>query len=113
MPIDEAITPKTIATRDAPEELKFQGEVAGDPTFLRVHDCEVVRVDPTDNGGVQWTGGLAPDFYSMWTSCQRQSMSFQGGELTVTLGRMALDAGGCCATGGTCRCKDGRVWKKL
>ena len=107
------MSPEAIATRDAPAELKFQGQLAGEPTFLLVHDCEVYRVDQSADGGVQWTSVLAPDFYPMWTSCQRESMSFKGGELTVTLGRMALGAGGCCATGGTYRSKDGRVWKKV
>lgn len=112
-PPDPAMSPEAIATRDAPAELKFQGQLAGQPTFLLVHDCEVYLVDPTANGGVRWTRVLAPDFYPMWTTCQRQSMSFKGGELTVTLGRMAFGAGGCCATGGTYRSKDGRVWKKV
>ena len=110
---DPAMSPEAIATRDAPAELKFQGQLAGEPTFLLVHDCEVYRVDQSADGGVQWTSVLAPDVYPMWTSCQRESMSFKGGELTVTLGRMALGAGGCCATGGTYRSKDGRVWKKV
>ena len=112
-PSDPAMSPEAIATRDAPAQLKFQGQLAGVPTFLLVHDCEVYRVDQSENGGVQWTSVLAPDFYPMWTACQRESMSFKGGELTVTLGRMALGAGGCCATGGTYRSKDGRVWKKV
>ncbi|MNY77231.1 hypothetical protein D3C86_2170610 [compost metagenome] len=55
---------------------------------------------------------LAPDFYPMWTACQRQGMAFDAGVLTVTLGRMAFGAGGCCATGGTYRSTDGRNWKK-
>ena len=112
-PPDPAMSPEAIATREAPAELKFQGQLAGEPTFLLVHECEVYRVNQTDGGGVQWTSVLAPDFYPMWTSCQRQSMSIKGDELTVTLGRMALGAGGCCATGGTYRSKDGRVWKKV
>jgi hypothetical protein len=29
------------------------------------------------------------------------------------LGRIAFGAGGCCATGGTYRSKDGVLWKKL
>ncbi len=110
---DAALSPEAAATRDAPAELKFQGQLAGEPTFLLVHDCEVYRVDQSENGGVQWTSVLAPDFYPFWTVCQRESMSHKDGELTVTLGRMALGAGGCCATGGTYRSRDGRVWKKV
>ena len=110
---DAALSPEAAATRDAPAELKFQGQLAGEPTFLLVHDCEVYRVDQSENGGVQWTSVLAPDFYPFWTVCQRESMSYKDGELTVTLGRMALGAGGCCATGGTYRSRNGRVWKKV
>lgn len=110
---DAALSPKAVATRDTPAELKFQGQLAGAATFLLVHDCEVYRVDQSKNGAVEWTSVLAPDFYPFWTACQRESISFQDGELTVTLGRMALGAGGCCATGGTYRSRDGRVWKKV
>lgn len=111
-PPSPATSKEAIATRETPAELQFQGQLAGEPAFLLVHDCEVYRVDQSENGGVQWTSVLAPDFYPMWTACQRESMSFEGGVLTVTLGRMALGAGGCCATGGTYRSRDGRVWKK-
>ena len=112
-PTDAALNPQAIATRNAPAELKFQGRLDGEPVFLLVHDCEVYRVDQNENGAVQWTSVLAPDFYPFWTVCQRESMSYKSGELTVTLGRMALGAGGCCATGGTYRSRNGHVWKKM
>ena len=112
-PTDAAMSPEAIATRDAPAELVFKGQLGGEYTFLLIHNCEVYRVEESGNGDVKWASVLAPDFYPMWTSCQRESMSFNAGELTVTLGRMAFGAGGCCATGGTYRSKDGRMWKKM
>ncbi len=110
---DPSMSKEAIATRDAPAELVFQGQLAGEPVFLLVHDCEVYKVDKSAKGGVQWTSVLAPEFYPFWTVCQRESLSFQAGVLTVTLGRMAVGAGGCCATGGTYRSMDGRTWNKV
>lgn len=112
-PADPRMSKEAIATREAPAERVFQGELGGEPVFLLVHDCEVYRVERGARGAVHWESVLAPDFYPFWTACQRQSLSFDAGALTVTLGRMALGAGGCCATGGTYRSVDGRTWKKL
>ena len=112
-PSDPLLSKEAVATREAPKELVFQGQLAGEATFLLVHDCEVFRVGSKKGGGVEWESVLAPDFYPFWTACQRESMSFEAGVLTVTLGRMAFGAGGCCATGGTYRSVDGRNWKKL
>ncbi len=103
---------EAIATREAPAERVFQGRLAGEPTFLVLHDCEVYRVERREEGGVRWVPVLAPEFYPFWTVCQRRVLSFDAGVLTVTLGRMAIGAGGCCATGGTYRSVDGRTWKK-
>lgn len=110
---DSRLSKEAIATRDAAPEDVFKGVLAGEPVFLLLHDCEVYRVETGDKGEVRWQSVLAPDFYPMWTACQRQSMSFEKGALTVTLGRMAFGAGGCCATGGTYRSTDGRNWKKI
>ena len=112
-PSDPLLSKEAIATREAPPELVFQGQLAGESQFLLVHDCEVFRVERGDLGRVKWTSVLAPDFYPSWTSCERQSLSFKAGAVTVTLGRQAFGAGGCCATGGTYRSVDGRIWKKL
>jgi hypothetical protein len=111
-PSDPLMSKEAIATREAPAERVFQGRLAGEPTFLVLHDCEVYRVERREEGGVRWVSVLAPEFYPFWTVCQRQSLSFDAGVLTVTLGRMAIGAGGCCATGGTYRSVDGRTWKK-
>lgn len=112
-PLDPMMSKEAIATREAPPEHVFQGELGGEPIFLLVHDCEVYRVESRALGEIRWESVLAPDFYPFWTACQRQSMAFEDGALTVTLGRMAFGAGGCCATGGTYRSADGRTWKKL
>lgn len=112
-PADPLMTKEAIATRQAPEELVFQGLLAGEPAFLLVDHCTVYRVERAEKGGAQWTEVLSPEFYPWFSVCDRESMAFKGGALTVTLGRMAIGAGGCCATGGTYRSVDGRVWKKV
>lgn len=110
---EPALSKEAIATRAAPAERVFQGMLGGAPVHLLLHDCEVYRVEQRPQGEVHWDSVLAPEPYPFWTACQRQSMDFEDGELTVTLGRMAFGAGGCCATGGTYRTRDGRVWKKI
>lgn len=110
---DPLMTKEAIATRQAPEELVFQGLLAGEPAFLLVDHCSVYRVERVEKGGAQWTEVLSPEFYPWFTVCDRQSMSFTAGALTVTLGRQAIGAGGCGATGGTYGSVDGRTWKKV
>lgn len=110
---EPALSKEAIATRDAPAERVFKGLLDGRPSFLLLHDCEVYRVEYREKGEVQWESVLAPEPYPFWTACERESMSFDDGVLTVQLGRMAFGAGGCCATGGTYRTRDGRIWKKI
>lgn len=100
------------ATRDAPPEQVFKGVLAGQPVFLLVHDCEVFLVESLEKDEVRWEKVLAPEPYPFFTSCQRQSIRHEAGVLSVTLGRMAFGAGGCCASGGDYRSTDGRNWKK-
>ena len=104
---------QALATRDAPSEHVFKGVLAGQPVFLLVHDCEVFLVESLDKDEVRWEKVLAPEPYPFFTSCQRQSIRHEAGVLSVTLGRMAFGAGGCCATGGDYRSTDGRNWKKI
>lgn len=111
-PADPAMSREAVATREALPEHIFQGELGGERQFLLLHDCELYRVEQLPRGGVRWDSVLAPEPYPFWTACQRQSMTFEAGTLTVVLGRMAFGAGGCCATGGTYRSADGRTWKK-
>ncbi|WP_295987470.1 hypothetical protein [uncultured Variovorax sp.] len=102
-----------IAIRTAPAERVFQGALAGQPVHLVVHDCEVLRVRQGAQGRLEWETVLAPELYPFPTACERQSLSFDAGQLTATLGRRAFGAGGCCASGGTYRSADGLTWKKL
>jgi predicted small lipoprotein YifL len=110
--------PEPIATPPAevdplaavPPERVFKGLLGGKPVHLVVHECKVFRAT-ADEGG--WQMVLEPEPYPFFTSCQRQTLLAEGGAVTVTLGRIAFGAGGCCATGGTYRSKDGVLWKKL
>ena len=105
-------SPTAIAIRTAPPERVFQGTLAGVPLHLVVHDCEVFRVEHRTGEAVEWTRVLAPDSYPFFTSCERQSLVFEQGALTATLGRRAFGAGGCCARGGTYRSTDGLHWTR-
>jgi len=102
-----------VAIRTAPPEQVFQGTLAGQPIHLVVHDCEVLRVRQGAQGRIEWTSVLAPEPYPFPTACERQSLSFDAGQVTARLGRRAFGAGGCCASGGTYRSADGLDWKKL
>ena len=108
-----ALSLEAVFTRDAPAGQVFQGRLAGAPAHFLVHDCEVFQVEYLAGREVRWTSVLKPDPYPFWTSCERQSLSFDGTALTATLRRRAFGAGGCCATGGTYRTVDGRSWKKV
>lgn len=50
-PSDPLMSKEAIATREAPAERVFQGRLAGEPTFLVLHDCEVYRVERREEGG--------------------------------------------------------------
>ncbi|CAN5365855.1 hypothetical protein BH10PSE18_BH10PSE18_39030 [soil metagenome] len=108
---DPLMTEAAIATREAPPEHVFHGTLAGAPAFLVVRDCEVFQVQRNANK-IEWTSVVKPEFYPFFTVCERQSLTFEAGVLTATLGRQAIGAGGCCASGGTYRSVDGRNWKK-
>jgi hypothetical protein len=93
----------------APER-RFKGLLGGKPVHLAVHACKVFRALPGEGG---WQMVLEPDPYPFFTACERQTLHAEDGAVTVTLGRIAFGAGGCCATGGTYRSTDGERWKKL
>ena len=109
---DPAQSEAAAALRDAPAEHVFEGSLGGSRVSLLVHDCALYQFKRQASGGVQWQRILAPEPYPFWTSCVRQSIALEKNTLTVELGRMAFGAGGCCATGGTYRSKDGRTWEK-
>ena len=107
---------------EIPPERVFKGLLGGKPVHLAVHDCKVYRAIPKaptesakagESGENGWQMVLEPDLYPFFTYCERQSLQADNGVITVTLGRIAFGAGGCCATGGTYRSRDGELWKKL
>jgi hypothetical protein len=104
-----------------PPERVFKGLLGGKPVHLAVHDCKVYRAipkesseskEPKEPGEGGWQMVLEPELYPFFTYCERQSLQADNGVVTVTLGRIAFGAGGCCATGGTYRSRDGELWKK-
>ena len=86
--------------------------VAGRPLALMVHDCVVHNLADAPRKDGRRPAVLKPEFYPWPTFCMRQSISADTAWATVTLGRTAFGAGGCCATGGTYRTRDGRAWEK-
>lgn len=102
--------PEVDPLTEVPPERVFKGVLGGKPVHLVVHECKVFRAMP-DEGG--WQMVLEPEPYPFFSYCERQTLLAEGATVTVTLGRIAFGAGGCCATGGTYRSKDGVRWKKL
>lgn len=101
-----------ILLRDVPPELAFEGALQGKAVHFVVQDCKVYRI----NGALKNREAflvVEPESYPFFTVCDRQFLKAEGAAVTVWLGRMAFGAGGCCATGGTFRTTDGRVWKKI
>lgn len=86
----------------------FRATLDGRPIHLALEDCEVFFVTPEGRREQVVT----TDFYPMFSVCQRQEASLSDGYILVQLGRQALGAGGCCATGGTWRSRDGRHWER-
>ena len=92
--------------------LLFRGMIAGAPVAIMVLDCKVYNLADAHDALGRRSAVLKPDFYPWPTACMRQSVSGDADWVTVTLGRQGIGAGGCCATGGTYRTKDGRVWER-
>jgi hypothetical protein len=95
-----------------PPERVFKGLLGGKPVHLAVHDCKVYRAISNASGEDAWQMVLEPELYPFFTYCERQTLQVENDVVTVTLGRIAFGAGGCCATGGTYRSRDGELWKK-
>lgn len=113
VPVAPPAEPDPMA--EIPPERVFKGLLGGKPVHLAVHDCKVYRAIPKESresGKDGWQMVLEPDLYPFFTYCDRQSLLADNGVVTVTLGRIAFGAGGCCATGGTYRSRDGELWKK-
>lgn len=86
----------------------FRAVIGGMPIHLALEDCEVFFVAP--DGGREKV--LGTDFYPMSSVCKIQNASADAEFITVELGRQAFGAGGCCATEGTWRSRDGKTWER-
>lgn len=86
----------------------FRAEIDGRRIHLALEDCEVFVVQP--DGSRQ--RALTTDVYPMFSACMRQQASVRDGHVVVELGRQAFGAGGCCATEGLWRSRDGTAWER-
>ncbi|MBP6894067.1 MAG: hypothetical protein KBC94_06560 [Pseudacidovorax sp.] len=106
-------TEAALALQAAGPDDIFEGVLNGQPVHLVIHDCAVYRIVSMQGAQVAWEQVLAPKPYypgNILTSCQRHSLTADAQGVTAELGRMAFGAGGCCATGGTYRSRDGLNW---
>jgi hypothetical protein len=113
VPVPPAAEPDPMA--GIPPERIYKGVLDGKPVHLAVHDCKVYRAIPQESKESRedgWQMVLEPELYPFFTYCERQSLQVDNGVVTVILGRIAFGAGGCCATGGTYRSRDGELWQK-
>ena len=92
--------------------LVFRGAIAGAPVAIMLRDCKAYNLDDAHDALGRRSAVVKPDFYPWPTACMRQSISGDADWVTVTVGRQGVGAGGCCATGGTSRSKDGRAWER-
>jgi hypothetical protein len=90
----------------------YRGTLGGRQLALMVHECKVYNLEDAPRKGGKRPSVLEPDFYPWPTVCSRQAIEADTAWVTVQLGRTGLGAGGCCATGGTYRSRDGRVWER-
>lgn len=93
-------------------EKKLRAEIDGARIELVVQDCKVYLTTHSKEKFRGRVRVLAPEPYPWFTFCERQEISADKRYITATLGRIAFGAGGCCATGGTYRSRDGRTWEK-
>lgn len=112
-PAPAPLSDAAIAVRDAAPEDLFVGRLQNADVELLVKDCKVFQVARGPEQAVALTEVLAPPPYPFFTDCPRQSLRHEDGAVIAVLGRMALGAGGCCATGGTWRTRDGQAWEKV
>ena len=102
----------SIVAIAAREGLVLRHTLSARPLALMVHECKVFDLADTPRKGGKRTAVLTTEFYPWPTVCTRQSITADSAWVTVSLGRTGLGAGGCCATGGTYRSADGRVWER-
>lgn len=101
---DEPAAPPAAQDKAIP----FQAVIAGNAIRLALDDCAVFRVLP--DGSREKV--LATDPYPMLSACKVQTIAADGDFITVELGRQAFGAGGCCATEGLWRSRDGVTWER-
>ena len=90
----------------------FRGPIGGRPVAVMVHDCKVYDLNDPPREDGRRPSVLSTEFYPWPTFCMRQSIEADTAWVRVELGRTGFGAGGCCATGGTYRSRDGRAWEK-
>jgi hypothetical protein len=90
----------------------YRGTLGGRPVALMVHECKVYNLADAPGRGGKRPSVLTPEFYPWPTVCARESIEADSGWVKVELGRTGVGAGGCCATGGMYRTRDGRVWER-
>jgi hypothetical protein len=90
----------------------YRGTLGGRALALMVHECKVYNLEDAPRKGGKRPSVLEPEFYPWPTVCSRQAIEADTAWVTVHLGRTGLGAGGCCATGGAYRSRDGRVWER-
>jgi len=87
---------------------RFSANLHGRSIQLIVDDCEVFLLGA--DGKRERV--VTTDSYPMFSSCEREEISADNEYITVYLGRTAFGAGGCCATSGTWRSRDGGYWER-
>ena len=90
----------------------YRGTLGGRPLALMVHECKVYNLADTPGKGGKRPSVLTPEFYPWPTFCTRESIEADTAWVKVELGRTGFGAGGCCATGGLYRTRDGRAWER-
>jgi len=99
------------APPDAPVTARIDAKLAGKDIHLVLHDCKVYRAESAAPKAKR-TLVLEPELYPFFTVCSRESLTLESEYVLAMLGRQALGAGGCCASGGNYRSADGVTWEK-
>ncbi len=88
-----------------------RGTLGGRRVAVLVDDCRVFDLAAPPDPAGRRRPVLTPPLYPSYTACERQQAWLDSAYVNVTLGRMAFGAGGCCASGGIYRSRDGRRWE--
>jgi len=93
---------------EADKASHIHAEIDGTLLHLVLQDCEVFFVAADGRRDKV----LSTDFYPMPSVCKIQNVATNAQFVTVELGRQAFGTGGCCATAGTWRSRDGKTWER-